>query len=226
MRIRCCVRHPFRFLLALVLGASLLAPPASAQGIFDRVKDAVSNTAKEAVDAAKGTAMDEGMNQAGFLMLAEGGFAGTAAPWMVEGEAAAFAEIPGNAYVAPDRLALVLCSGEGALDGIVFQGDFGAVQGKADLYLADQDFTVFLVSGGRAAPMRGNAGQLGSLTAGTLSVEPGESGGVMGTVSLSIGEDAVRGLMPDLFARSRVVDLDGNFRASPVASIEQISCGD
>jgi hypothetical protein len=32
--------------------------------------------------------------------------------------------------------------------------------------------------------------------------------------------------MPDLFARSRVVDLDGNFRASPVASIEQISCGD
>jgi hypothetical protein len=46
-------------------------------------------------------------------------------------------------------------------------------------------------------------------------------------VSLAIGEDAVAGsrLMPDLFARSRVVELNGNFRATPVASIEQISCG-
>jgi hypothetical protein len=221
------IRRPLLALLAAFLGAALCAPPAHAQGLFDRVKEAVGNTAKEAVDAAKGTAMDEGMNQAGFLLLAEGAFAGTAAPWMVEGEAAAFAEIPGNAYVAPNRLALVLCQGEGALDGVVFQGDFSGVTGRTDLYLADDAFTVFLVSGGRATPMRGNAGQLGSLTAGTLRVEPGDTGGVMGTVSLAIGEDAVAGsrLMPDLFARSRVVELNGNFRATPVASIEQISCG-
>lgn len=212
-------------IFVLFVAALLLAPSASAQGIFDRMKDAVSNTAREAVDAAKGTAMEEGMNQAGFLLLAEGGYAGTAAPWIVEGEPAAFAEMVGNAYVSPDRLAIVLCQGEGALDGIVFQGDFSGVAGKTEMDMADQDFAVFLVSGSRSYPMRGNPGQLGSLTAGTLSLEPGDTGGVMGTVSLAVGEDAVRGLMPDLFARSRVVDIEGNFRATPVESIEQISCG-
>src|SRR6056297_1568006 len=108
-------------LLVFVIGAALSARTAEAQGFLDRMKEAVGNTAKEAVDAAKGTAMEEGMNQAGFLMLAEGGYAGTAAPWMQAGEPVAFAEMAGNAYVSPDRLALVLCQGEGALDGVVFQ---------------------------------------------------------------------------------------------------------
>lgn len=214
-------------LLVFVIGAALSARPAEAQGFLDRMKEAVGNTAKEAVDAAKGTAMEEGMNQAGFLMLAEGAYAGTAAPWVQAGEPVAFAEMPGNAYVSPNRLALVLCQGEGALDGIVFQGNFGAVQSRTDLYLADNAFTVFLVSGGRSFPMRGNAGQIGSLTAGNLSVEPGDAGGVMGTVNLAIGKEAVphTRLMPDLFQRSNIVEIDGNFRASPVESIEQISCG-
>jgi hypothetical protein len=189
-------------LLVFVIGAALSARPAEAQGFLDRMKEAVGNTAKEAVDAAKGTAMEEGMNQAGFLMLAEGAYAGTAAPWVQAGEPVAFAEMPGNAYVSPNRLALVLCQGEGALDGIVFQGNFGAVQSRTDLYLADNAFTVFLVSGGRSFPMRGK-------------------------VNLAIGKEAVphTRLMPDLFQRSNIVEIDGNFRASPVESIEQISCG-
>lgn len=219
-------RRTLSALLAVALGVVLLASPAEAQ-IFDRLKEAANRTVKEAGDAAKSTAMESGMNQATFLLLAEGAFAGTAAPWIVEGEPAAFAEIPGNAYVSPNRLALVLCQGEGALDGVVFQGNFGAVEGWTDLLLADGAFSVFLISGGRSYPMRGNPGQIGSLTTGTLSLEPGEAGGVMGTVSLAIGEDAVTGapLMPDLFARSRVVELGGSFRAVPVESIEQISCG-
>lgn len=218
-------RQTLPILLAAFVATAALAPPAEAQGLFDRMKDAVNNTVKEAGNAAKSTMMEEGMNQAGFVMLAEGGYAGTAAPWMVEGEPVAFAEMPGNAYVAPNRLAIVLCQGDGALDGVVFDGDFSGVAGKTEMDMADRDFSVFLVSGGRSYPMRGNPGQLGSLTAGTLDVEPGDAGGVMGTVSLAIGEDAVRGLMPDLFARSRVVEIEGNFRAQPVESIEQVSCG-
>lgn len=209
---------------ALIAGAFLLAPPAQAQGLFDRLKEAAANTVNEAKDAAMNTARDEAMNQAGFLMLAEGAFAGTATPWMQGGEPAAFADIPGNAYVSPNRLAIVLCQ-EGALDGVVFQGDFANVDGEREMTLADGALAVFLVQDGRAAPMRNTAGQLGSFTSGVLSVKPGETGGVMGNVSLAIGEDAVSGsFLSDLFARTRVVEIEGSFRATPVESIEQISC--
>ena len=210
------------FGVALLLAA--LAPPAEAQGLFDRLKEAAANTVNEAKDAATNAARDEAMNQAGFLMLAEGAFAGTATPWVQNGEPAAFADIPGNAYVSPDRLAIVLCQ-EGALDGIVFQGDFANVAAEREMAFADDAFAVFLVQDGRAAPMRNTAGQLGSFTSGLLDVRPGDAGGVMGTVSLAIGEDAVSGaFLSELFARSRVVEIEGSFRATPVESIEQISC--
>lgn len=218
-----CYRIP-----AACLGAALLltafGPPVQAQGLFDRLKEAAANTVNEAKEAATNAARDEAMNQAGFLMLAEGAFAGTATPWVQNGEPAAFAEIPGNAYVSPDRLAIVLCQ-EGALDGVVFQGDFANVAAEREMAFADDAFAVFLVQDGRAAPMRNTAGQLGSFTSGLLDVRPGDAGGLMGTVSLAIGEDAVSGaFLSELFARSRVVEIEGSFRATPVESIEQVSC--
>ncbi len=99
------IRQQVFILLAVLLGAALFAPSSEAQSLWDKVKKGVSNTAKETVNTARSTAMEEGMAQAGFVMLAEGGYAGTAAPWIVEEEAVAFAEMPGNGYVAANRLA-------------------------------------------------------------------------------------------------------------------------
>ena len=93
-------------LLALAVVAVALAPSANAQ-FFDRLKRAAQRTVQEAGAAARQSLVEEGMDEASRVMLAEGAFAGSASPWLDEDgyETVAMSDLAGQAYVAPDRLA-------------------------------------------------------------------------------------------------------------------------
>lgn len=217
------LRRALRLATAAALVAAL-APDAAAQSLFDRAKNAAKRTVQEAGEAARQTLVEEGMAEVGRLMLADGAFAGTAAPWLdAEAESVAQGALAGQAFVAPGRLALVFCAGPGLLDAVVFQGPLSADEPKT-FDLADGDVSALLVAGGRTDRLR--VSERSALTWGTLSVEPGDSGaGLVGEVTLAIGEDAVpRRVMSPLFERTRVVEVAGQFRATPVESIAGISC--
>ena len=207
-----------RPLAALVLLLAL-APGAHAQ-LFDRIKEAAKRTVGEATRAAKETALEEGMNEATMMLVPAGGLSGTAAPWLDGTETLAVADVGGSAYVAQNQLALVVCQA-GALDGLILQGRFSGERQTLDL--ADGGFKAFLAREGRMVPIR--AARQGTMTGGTLTLTPGDGGGVNGALLLTLGEDtAARGALPELFERSRVVEFDLRFRAQPAESIAGIAC--
>lgn len=213
----------FLRLVALMLALPMVLAPSAEAQILSRFKQAVSRTAQAAGDAARQTLVQEGMEEAGRLMLADGAFAGTASPWISPDGAVALADLPGQAFVSSDHLAFVFCTGADALDAVVFRGRFGAVDGEREMDLSAGDLLALLVTEGRTTPLR--VSPRSTLTYGTLTLEPGDDGGLMGSVTLAIGEDAVpRTVMAGLFERTRVVEITGQFRAAPVDAITGISC--